>query len=69
VIAITADDERLMCGGSSLGKTVRLGNFEFIADYFSGVEGSLQHLAKVSISSPWDFPSNQLSHIPNSIFF
>jgi hypothetical protein len=28
-IAIAADDEHLICGGFSLGKTVHLGNFEF----------------------------------------
>jgi hypothetical protein len=27
----------LTCGGFSLGETVRLGNFEFITDYFSGL--------------------------------
>jgi hypothetical protein len=26
-----------MCGGFSLGETVRLGSFEFIADYFGGL--------------------------------
>jgi hypothetical protein len=26
-----------MCGGFSLGKTVHLVNFEFIADYFGGL--------------------------------
>jgi hypothetical protein len=36
-IAITADGERLSCGGFSLGETIRLGNFEFIADYFGGL--------------------------------
>jgi hypothetical protein len=30
VIAVTADGERLMCGGFSLDETVCLGNFEFI---------------------------------------
>jgi hypothetical protein len=37
VITIAADGERLICGGFSLGKTVHLGNFEFIANYFSGL--------------------------------
>jgi hypothetical protein len=32
-------------------------------------KSSLQRQAKASISSPWDFSSNQLSHIPNIIFF
>jgi hypothetical protein len=33
-VAVTADDESLTCGGFALGKTICLGNFEFIADYF-----------------------------------
>jgi hypothetical protein len=37
VITVAANGERLMCGGFSLGETVRLGNFEFIADYFGGL--------------------------------
>jgi hypothetical protein len=36
-IAIAADNERITCGGFTLGETVRLGNFEFIADYFGGL--------------------------------
>jgi hypothetical protein len=36
VITVAADSEHLMCGGFSLGEPIRLGNFEFIADYFSG---------------------------------
>jgi hypothetical protein len=36
-IAITTTDERLACGGFSLGKTVCLGNFKFITDYFGGL--------------------------------
>jgi hypothetical protein len=35
VISITG--ERLTCDGFSLGETVRLGNFEFVVDYFSGL--------------------------------
>jgi hypothetical protein len=35
-IAITIDDERLACGGFSLGEPVCLGNFEFITEYFCG---------------------------------
>jgi hypothetical protein len=37
VIAIAVDDESLMCGEFSLGETVRLGNIEFIANYFGGL--------------------------------
>jgi hypothetical protein len=36
-IIIATDGERLTCGGFSLGETVRLGSFEFIADYFCGL--------------------------------
>jgi hypothetical protein len=36
-ITVAADGERLTCGGFSLGVTVHLGNFEFIANYFSGL--------------------------------
>jgi hypothetical protein len=39
-IAIAADGEHLTCGGFSLGETVHLGNFEFIADYFNGLSHS-----------------------------
>jgi hypothetical protein len=35
-LAVAADGERLTCGGFSLGETVRLGSFEFIADDFGG---------------------------------
>jgi hypothetical protein len=30
--AISTDGERLICGGFSLGKTIRLWSFEFITD-------------------------------------
>jgi hypothetical protein len=33
-IAIVANGERLTCAGFSVGKTVRLGSFAFIANYF-----------------------------------
>jgi hypothetical protein len=36
-IDVTADGEHLTCGGLSLGKIVRLRNFEFIVDYFDGL--------------------------------
>jgi hypothetical protein len=36
-IAIATNDECLMCGGFSLDEPVRLGNFEFFADYFGGL--------------------------------
>jgi hypothetical protein len=41
LITVTADGERLMCGGFSLSKTIHLGNFEFIVNYFGGL--SLYH--------------------------
>jgi hypothetical protein len=37
VITVTADGECLTCSGFSLDKIVRLGNFEFISDYFGGL--------------------------------
>jgi hypothetical protein len=36
-IVVAADGKHLVCGGLSLGETVRLGNFEFITDYFGGL--------------------------------
>jgi hypothetical protein len=36
-IVVAADGKRLTCGGFSLGELVRLGNFEFIADYFASM--------------------------------
>jgi hypothetical protein len=33
----TANGERLTCGDFSLGETILLGSFEFIADYFGGL--------------------------------
>jgi hypothetical protein len=40
-IVVTVDGERLACGGFSLGETIHLGNFEFIADYFNSLSLSL----------------------------
>jgi hypothetical protein len=39
-IAITADDECLVCGGFSLREPIRLRYFELITDYFSGLSRS-----------------------------
>jgi hypothetical protein len=36
-IAVAANGEWLMCVEFSLGETIHLGNFEFIADYFGGL--------------------------------
>jgi hypothetical protein len=36
-IVVAADGECLTCRGFSLGEPIRLGNFEFIADYFNGL--------------------------------
>jgi hypothetical protein len=33
--SVIADGEHLMCGGFSLSETICLGNFEFIANYFT----------------------------------
>jgi hypothetical protein len=61
-IIIAANGECLACGVFSLGETVCLGKFEFIADYFGGLSlsprrgdlgitfmGSIQS----GVSSPW----------------
>jgi hypothetical protein len=42
VIVIDTNGERLTCGGFSIDETVHLGNFEFIANYFSGLSLSLR---------------------------
>jgi hypothetical protein len=36
-ITVAVDGECLTCGGFSLSKTIHLGNFKFIADYFGGL--------------------------------
>jgi hypothetical protein len=36
-LAFSIDGEHLMCSGFSLSKTVRLGSFEIITDYFGGL--------------------------------
>jgi hypothetical protein len=36
-ISVATGGECVMCGGFSLGETVHLRNFEFIADYFGGL--------------------------------
>jgi hypothetical protein len=36
-ITITADGEHQVCSRLSLGETIHLGNFEFIADYFGSL--------------------------------
>jgi hypothetical protein len=41
-ILVVADSEHLTCSGFSLGETVFLRNFEFIADYFGGLSLSLR---------------------------
>jgi hypothetical protein len=40
VLTVTADGKHLTCGGFFLSETVRLENFEFTADYFSGLSPS-----------------------------
>jgi hypothetical protein len=37
VLAISTDSERLMCGGLSLGETIRFGSLEFITNCVSGL--------------------------------
>jgi hypothetical protein len=62
VIAVVADGEHLTCGGFSLGVTVCLGNFEFIADYFGGLSLSPRRAdtgatfmgsSRSGVSTPW----------------
>jgi hypothetical protein len=36
-LAVSPDDERLTCGGFSLGKTIRFWSLQFIADCFGGL--------------------------------
>jgi hypothetical protein len=36
-LTVATDSEHLTCGGFSLSKTIHLGSFEFIADYFGGL--------------------------------
>jgi hypothetical protein len=36
-LTIAVDDKRLTCGGFALSETVRLGSFEFNADYIDGL--------------------------------
>jgi hypothetical protein len=61
-ITVAADSECFMCGGFSLGVTIRLENFEFIADYFDvlslstrrGDEGTtLMGSIHSGASTPW----------------
>jgi hypothetical protein len=36
-LTVTADGERLSCGGFSLGETARFGNLKFILDHFGAL--------------------------------
>jgi hypothetical protein len=37
VLAMAVNGERLMCSGFSLSKTIHLGSFKFIVDYFGSL--------------------------------
>jgi hypothetical protein len=37
MLSFSTDGESLMCGGFFLGEGVRIGSFEFIADYFNNL--------------------------------
>jgi hypothetical protein len=61
-IIVAIDGERLTCGGFSLGETVRLGNFDFNVDYFTGLSlsprsgnsgTSFMGSPRSEASSPW----------------
>jgi hypothetical protein len=41
-ITVMVDGEHLICSGFTHGETIRLGNFEFIIDYFSALSLSLK---------------------------
>jgi hypothetical protein len=49
-ITVAIDGEHLMCSGLSLGEPVRLGNFEFMIDYFDGLSLSQGGAMKVTFS-------------------
>jgi hypothetical protein len=49
-ITVSADGEHLTCGGFSLGETVHLGSFDFIADYFGGLNLSPRRATRASPS-------------------
>jgi hypothetical protein len=49
-IAVAAGGECQTCGGFSLGEPVRLGNFRFIADYFSGQSSPIGEVMKATLS-------------------
>jgi hypothetical protein len=62
VLVVVADGEHLTCGGFSLGKTVHLGSFEFITDYFDGLSlsprrgdsgATFMGSTRNGTSSPW----------------
>jgi hypothetical protein len=55
-IAVAADGEHLTCGGFSLGKTVCLGNFDFITDYFGPTHSAgtaVMGPTRSGASTPW----------------
>jgi hypothetical protein len=51
VITVAVNGDCLACGGFSLSETVRLGNFELITDYFSGL--SLSPRGKTQMPLSW----------------
>jgi hypothetical protein len=62
VLVVVADGEHLTCGGFSLGKTIHLGSFEFITDYFDGLSlsprrgdsgATFMGSTRNGTSSPW----------------
>jgi hypothetical protein len=62
VLVVVADGEHLTCGGFSLGKTIHLGSFKFITDYFDGLSlsprrgdsgATFMGSTRNGTSSPW----------------
>jgi hypothetical protein len=52
MLAIATNEERLMCGGFSLGETILFGSLECIADCFGSL--SLSPRVATQALSPWE---------------
>jgi hypothetical protein len=56
-LVVATDGEHLMCGGFSLGETVRFGSLEFIADYFDIFSLSPKAKGVTRVLSSWEQPA------------